>query len=634
MVLYCFYKNTMFMIVQLIYCFYNGGSGTLIGSSALNGAFNMGTTLPIVAFASFEQHMAAEKVLNTPRMYDVGRTRQELSFGTLLIEMTRAVVHALLIWFICYSSRPCMQTLGLGGTDFIGTALWTNAILVVTVRVTFLTTTWNWIVQVAWWSLFWAVMPLAFVYNIGGLEFIYDDGFDAFHTFFRLCFTPSWMVMCFGTLTSCASFDYFSNYIHVLYLEYVSLKTHAPPGAVVPLQSLSPKEMEGTVSNPPEPSKRSTGEAATAATSPRGATAQKCFALRQQRLKSLKCDPISHTSHCLFGIGGILILTGILLVVHSQSLVELEIQYDGKRIGPDSDSFVYSPCAVPGPANMEEWEVKGNHAVRPRPLKDNYSAQCIVNITLAEKMLKSSQTTKYMVYYKLTRFFQNHQMYRKSFSHGQMLGKHMPTFMARDASYVVAAKCDIEEHPRKNLLERIQKSFPCGLISRSFFNDIIKLSSSSKERGLEMNEKDITWPSNKLRMKKVDYELANGTVTDKYLFQRYPTIIKKSEGILNEHYSVWFRTEFFSNFIKKYGSLEIDQDLDKGEILAFKVLSAFEVASYKGTKSIVIQSYSTLGGDLSSMGYLFIGLGVLSLVEAIVVLIDTLVFKRKRRKAT
>jgi len=529
-----------------------------------------------------------------------------------------------------------MQTLGLGGTDFIGTVLWSNSILVVTVRVTFLMRTWNWPVHVAWWSMLWAVMPLAFVYNIGGLEFIYDDGFDAYHTFFRLFVTPSWMFMCFGTLAACASFDYFSNFVRVRYLEYVTLKKHAPAGAVVPLQNLSAKEMEGTLANPPkpapEPSKRSTGEDLTAVPSQR-TESQSCSALRQQRLKSLKCHPMSHTLPCLFGIGGSLILAGILLAVWSQSLVELEIQYDGKRIGPDTDSFVYSPCAVPGSANMAEWEVKGSRAVRPRPLKDDYSRQCIVNITLAEKLKKSSKTTKYMVYYKLTRFFQNHQTYRKSFSHGQMMGMHMPTFMSRDPTYVVAAKCDIIQNPRKDRLERIQKSFPCGLISRSFFNDIIKLSSSSKEKGLEMNEKDITWPSNKFRMKKVDYELDNN-VTDKYLFQRYPTIIKKSEGILNEHYSVWFRTEFLSNFIKKYGSLEIDQDLDKGETLGFNVLSAFEVASYKGTKSIVIQSYSALGGDLSAMGYVFIGLGVWSLAQAIVVLVDTLVSKRKRRKAT
>ena len=135
------------------------------------------------------------QVLNSPRMYDVGRNRQELSFATLLIEMTRAVVHALLIWFICYSAKPCMQTLGLGGTDFMGTVLWTNSIMVVTVRVTFLMRTWNWVVQVAWWSMFWLVMPAAFLYNIGGVAFYTDDGFDAYHTFFRLFSTPRCGVM-------------------------------------------------------------------------------------------------------------------------------------------------------------------------------------------------------------------------------------------------------------------------------------------------------------------------------------------------------------------------------------------------------------------------------------------------------
>lgn len=460
-------------------------------------------------------------------------------------------------------------------------------------------------------------MPLAFVYNVGGVEFIYDDGFDAYYTFFRLFITPSWMLMLLGTLTSCASFDYFCYYIQVLIHEHKSLKANrAIAGAVVPLQNLSAKQKEVNSPKPPvpdpsvpEPSKMSL---ATEAISPRGVTVKKCSAMRQQRLKTLKCNPISHTPHCLFGIAGTLVLTGILLVLHSQSLMQLEIQYDGKRIGPDSDSFMYSPCKVPGSANMDEWEVKGNGGVRPRALEFNSSAQCLVNFTLGHKMSKSSDTTKYMVYYKLTRFFQNHQVYRTSFDHAQMMGLHMPDMYLKDrALSKLALNCDISEKPRKDLEERAGRFFPCGLISRSFFNDIIKLSASSKDKGIEMDEENIVWPSNEYRMKKVDYELhdKNGNVTDKYLFQRYPNIIKQSEGILNEHYSVWFRTEFLSDFIKRYGRLEIDKDLDKGEVLAFKVLSAFEVASFGGTKSIVIQSYSALGGDLSAMGYVFIGLG-------------------------
>ena len=63
MLLYCFYKNTMFMLVQLYFCFYNGGSGTVISTSNLNGWFNVFTTLPILAFASIEQDVTEKEVL-------------------------------------------------------------------------------------------------------------------------------------------------------------------------------------------------------------------------------------------------------------------------------------------------------------------------------------------------------------------------------------------------------------------------------------------------------------------------------------------------------------------------------------------------------------------------------------------
>ena len=63
MLLYCFYKNTMFMLVQLYFCFYNGGSGTVICTSNLNGWFNIVTTLPILAFSSIEKDVTEKEVL-------------------------------------------------------------------------------------------------------------------------------------------------------------------------------------------------------------------------------------------------------------------------------------------------------------------------------------------------------------------------------------------------------------------------------------------------------------------------------------------------------------------------------------------------------------------------------------------
>jgi len=218
-----------------------------------------------------------------------------------------------------------------------------------------------------------------------------------------------------------------------------------------------------------------------------------------------------------------------------------------------------------------------------------------------------------------------------------MQGEAVPDPMFGNGIDTLARWCKIfqdDDESDSAFKERVKKYFPCGTIAKSFFNDIIKLASTSKKQGFSMNETDIAWPEDKDRLKKVKYELHNGTVTDKYLFQRYPEIIKKSESVHNEHYSVWFRSEFLSDFIKRYGRLKLDRDLDKGEVLAFDVESAFEVASFRGTKSIVIQRYDgRLGSDLSTMGYIFIALGGVSLVEALVVLVDIVFFKIRRRNS-
>jgi len=177
---------------------------------------------------------------------------------------------------------------------------------------------------------------------------------------------------------SCASFDYFTNYIYVLICECISLKKHHAAtspmhqGTVVPLENVPSDtqypgdDVDKVDSSAPEPSKidqpppdATDGEKKEKVRCP-------CPALRQQRLKACECNPISHTLHCLFGISAIFFLTGILLLLHSQSAMQLEIQYDGKRLGPDTNSFVYSPCKVPGPTDRKEWEWKGDSGLRPR----------------------------------------------------------------------------------------------------------------------------------------------------------------------------------------------------------------------------------------------------------------------------
>lgn len=648
MLLYSFYKNTMFMLVQLYFCFHNGASGTLIGTSTLNGLFNAATTLPIVAFASFERDVTEEQAMTTPRLYDVGRLSHELNFGTLVFENVRAAVHSLIVWWICMAAMPALQTLGLGGTDFVGSLLWVEVILVATVRVTFMTTTWNRLSHIAWWSAFFAVMPLALLYNSGLFTAVLSDSFTAHFTFFRIFYSPTVILMILGTLSSCAAFDYFTHYIFVLVRESCFLQKNrgrsasCTSGAVVPLQNVhlhvaASHADDGGMRLDPVVAPSKMNMDAPAASTPPETKPQKCPVLSRQQLTYCRCNPVAHTLYCLFGISGTLLLTGILLLLNSQNLMQLEIQYDGDRRGADTDTYVYSPCKVPGPSDRRKWQVTGKDGGRPRPLQNNSFARCIVNMTLKQKLSKSSDANKYMVFYRLTNFYQNHLVYRNSFSQAQMEGERVPKVMFGNPHADLASECDIKPSPKgspkEDLQERVEKSFPCGLISRSFFNDVIKLTKKCNKDGLTMDETNIAWPSNTLRLKKVDYDLEEVKNKTNYLFQRYPSIVKKDQGVTNEHFAVWFRTEFYHDFIKRYGSLNIDRDMDKGQNIAFNVRSGFEVSSFKGTKSIVIQRYSILGGDLTTMGYIFIAFGALSLVKALFVLIDTLVYKRKRRNS-
>ena len=149
------------------------------------------TTSPIPLAVS-KPAILATQALGTPRLYDIGRKRQELNFVTLIFENLRAIVHSLLIYFIFHAGIPCMQTLGLGSTDFVGNSMWMVVVLVSTLRVIFIMNTWNWISHLTWWSLFWLFVPFLLVYNMGWLQFMgyFEDSFDAEFVFTRLFYTP------------------------------------------------------------------------------------------------------------------------------------------------------------------------------------------------------------------------------------------------------------------------------------------------------------------------------------------------------------------------------------------------------------------------------------------------------------
>jgi hypothetical protein len=100
--------------------------------------------------------------------------------------------------------------------------------------------------------------------------------------------------------------------------------------------------------------------------------------------------------------------------------------------------------------------------------------------------------------------------------------------------------------------------------------------------------------------------------TTQYLYESYPNVISPILGVTDKHFKVWMRPAALSKFRKLYG--KIDSDFKNGDQLVFYVQANFEVASFDGTKSLVISNLGEFGGKNPYLGVAYIVVGSISLL--------------------
>ncbi|CAN0189423.1 unnamed protein product [Ascophyllum nodosum] len=259
------------------------------------------------------------------------------------------------------------------------------------------------------------------------------------------------------------------------------------------------------------------------------------------------------------------------------------------------------------------------------------------------------------VYYELSNFYQNHATYVESISSDQLLGT-LTTDVSDDCT-------PLYENGSLTL-------HPCGLIANTLFNDIFTVNT-----GQTMDETDIAWDSD-VSDKFVqpdgfastecddsdcatcltdagytdsdggetfdgcDVITEDGTTyayyypeedTYQYLYQTFPEVISPVMGVKDEHFIVWMRTAGLSKFRKLYGrrttysgtthvhACRIDDGLVGGDTLNFTINSNFIVDYFDGTKSIVVSTTSSLGGQNTYWAQSFLSLGIILLVLALLI---------------
>eukprot|EP00941_MAST-03F_sp_MAST-3F-sp1_P001023 g1023.t1 len=249
-----------------------------------------------------------------------------------------------------------------------------------------------------------------------------------------------------------------------------------------------------------------------------------------------------------------------------------------------------------------------------------------VTFTLTKKM-----SFPLLVYYELENFFQNHNIYMLNRCDSEMQGNDFDrTVCSTTCSHY------LDESEDKTLSDSTRVYSPCGLIAHSLFNDNYELKATPtkygnpamdavEKYGLTMSSSGIAWSSDMSTIFKNHANYPNEKAEKVYLYEKYPNTITENEGIENEHFAVWMRVAAFPKFLKLYGKIEETATsgsyLPAGSVLTFKINSRFRVATFQGSKALVLSTTSWVGGRNFFLGIAYICFGGLCVLSAILMLL-------------
>jgi len=326
-------------------------------------------------------------------------------------------------------------------------------------------------------------------------------------------------------------------------------------------------------------------------------------AFKQQRLKAWQ--PILTPKSVIptfFVIGVVFIPLGIGLYITSQSVHEIIMDY--------------TQCSVVAPSVMSNENVPSNVN---RWSFDPTTSECVLEFDIPTDF-----KDQVFLYYRMTNYYQNHRRYVQSFDSSQLRGQALP-------ASVVSSSCSPIDSTVIDGTTFVY--YPCGLIANSLFNDTF--SNLTGTTTFVFSEKGIAWPSDAQKYKMTTYSVgtdANQTYTEiipppnwisygtRYTAANIPDLSQ------DEHFQVWMRTAGLPTFRKLYGKAQ--ETLPQGTY-NITIKSIYDVASFGGTKSVVISTVSWMGGKNPFLGIAYMTVGSLCFALGITFLVKHLISPRK-----
>ena len=295
---------------------------------------------------------------------------------------------------------------------------------------------------------------------------------------------------------------------------------------------------------------------------------------KQQNLPGWKPEISNNVLILIFICFGIaFIIIGTFLLIASNNLVEIKKNY----------------------GNNENCKIKD---------------MCDIEIKITKTMKKPI-----MIYYQIDGIYQNHRRYLNSKSDEQLHGKKFTLEGMKNSQDCEPVVTNKEMDKKKSItgkdLKDTSLAIPCGLIARSYFNDIY---TNFKIDGKQFypNENNISWE------------------TDRKLKYRNVDINRQWINMTDEHFMVWMRPAALPNFKKLWARID-DIDLEEGQTLTLTVGNNYDVSKFKGEKYLVLRTVNIFGGKNNKMGISYIFIGVICIILGIVFFVGDNIYKNKHK---
>lgn len=563
--LYTFWRNAVQVMLIFMYTGMSGFSGTSLFEDWLRLSFNFLCSLPIIATGCFDQDVTERFVLKNPAMYGIGQRGEALNGRKTALYLVIAGVHSSIIFALTFAAFPGMDMWSAGDYYTFGTAVYTCLLIDMNYRVLFVTVSWN--AYVLGFVLLSFVLYAVYLMLYPGVKVLCDILAPNMYQV-PLHMTSNWTFWLCVVSVPCT----------VLFFDVLLSYLISNEGRLLPREQDSLHDISCDHS--------STEETEPVLWVGRDGTSTFDGSLRRTvfRLKRDAKWVVVVSLSC----GMTLLFLSMWAFTSSASAAQVRVLYDGKLAVPSMLAIFGGSSWYPLGTHSSEVFDGGSCTLEQEPLGS--SRVCKFQVALPRDM-----RAPVMVQYTLGPYFQNHDAYLKSEVPAELEGES-----ASEGTRF--SKCEATTRSWNG-----KEWVPCGMKSVSLFNDSFSIA------GKSIDETSIAWDSD---IERYNNPLDYGQSGKSWLYERFPSVVRESEGVKNEHFVAWMRPSAFPRVWNSYGWLR--EDLHAGETLKITIHNRYPVEWPNGYKELVLTERNALGGRHHGLSLVFFILALIMLITGAV----------------